>query len=107
MMRTLLALMVSGTVAILSLPVQASDARTGGARNADGDEFSSRARGGRTSGVSRLHYYDPYPWWCSPPYTKRARTNYLGWPHTIYPPDYDRPYFGGVAGHPGGFGIYY
>jgi hypothetical protein len=50
-----------------------------------------------------MHYYDPYPWWWHPPHVKRARTNYLGWPHSNYPADYDRPYYGGVAGYPGGF----
>jgi hypothetical protein len=100
MTRMLLALTIASAAAVLILPAQTSAAERGGVRNAEQYDFSSRARKAR---VAKLHYYDPYPWWWHPPVVKRARTNYLGWPHSYYPPDYNLPYYGGVAGYPGGF----
>lgn len=106
MTRTILAFALFATVAFLPFPMQAGAAERSGAQNLDHDEFSSRHRSDRRAGIARLHYRDPYPWWWYPPYVKRARTNYLGWPHSNYPPDYDKPYFDGVAGYPGGFWLH-
>jgi hypothetical protein len=103
MTRTILALALFATLAFLPLPTPAGAAEQSGIQNLDQHEFSSRHRSHRRAGIARLHYYDPYPWWWYPPHVKRARTNYLGWPHSYYPPDYDKPYFDGVAGYPGGF----
>jgi hypothetical protein len=91
-------------VAAMAHPAQAQTAGRNGPSIMTPDEFSSRQRS-EPGRVARMHYFDPYPWWWHPPYLKRARTNYLGWPHSVYPPDYDSPYFGGVAGYPGGFWI--
>lgn len=106
MTRMFFALAFSTALAFSSLPMQAYSAERSGIQNPDRDEFSSRQRSGRQAHAGRLHYYDPYPWWWYPPYIKRARTNYLGWPHSSYPPGYDAPYFGGVAGYPGGFWLH-
>jgi hypothetical protein len=100
MTRLLLVLTIAAAIALLTYPAETLGAERSGIRIADQHEFSSRARKAR---VARLHYYDPYPWWWHPPHVKRARTNYLGWPHTHYPRDYDLPYPNGVAGYPGGF----
>lgn len=100
MTRTFLTSAFFFSAALLPLSGSASGAERDGLRNTAQYEFSSRHRHARTA---RMHYYDPYPWWWYPPHVKRARTNYLGWPHSYYPPDYDLPYFGGVAGYPGGF----
>ncbi len=104
MTRIFWALAVFGIVAILSAPVQANGVKQSGIHAFAQHEFSSRHRGSRH--VTRMHYYDPYPWWWHPPFVKRARTNYLGWPHSNYPPFYDKPYFGGVTGYPGSFYLY-
>jgi hypothetical protein len=103
MTRTIFALAVAGTIAVFSLPIQAQASEQSGVRNQTPHEYSSRKRKVRHARVAGLRYYDPYPWWWHPPHVARARTNYLGWPHSYYPPDYDKPYFGGVAGYPGGF----
>jgi len=106
MTRPISAFAIAVLAAFLSFPVQANSAERAGIRNSQPHEFSSRHRGHKRSRVAGMHYYDPYPWWWYPPHLKRARTNYLGWPHTHYPPDYDLPYFDGVAGHPGGFWLH-
>jgi len=106
MTRMLSVLTLAGAVAVTMLPAETFGAERHGMRNTDQYTFSSRQRDHRKVRVTRLHYYDPYPWWWYPPHVKRARTNYLGWPHAHYPPDYDLPYFGGVAGNPGGFWLY-
>jgi hypothetical protein len=106
MTRTILAFSLVATVALLSPSTQGSAAEQRGLHNVSSHEFSSRHRSARYTKSARLHYYDPYPWWWYPPHVKRARTNYLGWPHSYYPPDYNKPYFDGVAGYPGGFWLY-
>lgn len=106
MTRIFFALAFSTAVAFSSLATQAHAEERSGIQNSDRHEFSSRHRNGRHAAAARLHYYDPYPWWWYPPHVKRARTNYLGWPHSFYPPGYDKPYFDGVAGYPGGFWLY-
>lgn len=100
MTRMLLALKIAGVAAILMLSTQVIVAERISVHSADGFAFSSRTR---TTRVEPLHYYKPYPWWWHPSHVKRARTNYLGWPQSDYPTGYDQPYFGGVAGYPGGF----
>lgn len=106
MTRLFLAFAFFGMIAVLTLPTPAGSAEPDGMRTSQPHEFSSRHRGTRIHRTTRLHYYDPYPWWWHPPHVKRARTNYLGWPHSYYPPDYDKPYFDGVVGYPAGFGFY-
>jgi hypothetical protein len=100
MTRSFLTACLLSAAATLPLSAPASAGERDGLRNSAQYEFSSRHRHARST---RMHYYDPYPWWWHPPHVKRARTNYLGWPHSNYPADYDRPYYGGVAGYPGGF----
>lgn len=97
MTKVFSALTVLGTMVLLSLPAGAVD-RQNGIRKLDQYEFSSRHRGWRHQRVSRLHYYDSYPWWWHPPYVGRVRTYYLPWPYAERSPDYDRPYPSGVVG---------
>lgn len=91
------------------LQIQPGSAKTKGTQSTgiaqiDNHEFSSSHRGKRYKRVARMHYYDPYPWWWHQPHVARARTNYLGWPHSNYPVNYERPFFDGVVGYPGGYG---
>jgi hypothetical protein len=104
MMRLLSLSAACAVAAYMALPVQAARAEPGLARAAAPQDVSSRQRTAKQVRVRRMHYYDPYPWWWYPPYGQRVRTNYLGWPHTSYPPGYERPHFDGVAGFPLGRG---
>lgn len=99
MIKMISTLTLLGTMVLLSLPAGAAE-RQAGVRNLDQYEFSSRHRGWRHHRVSRLHYYDSYPWWWHPPYVHRARTYYLPWPHAVRHADYDLPHVSGVAGYP-------
>ena len=97
MTRLLSACAVIGLLSVFSAPADAGQ-RADGVRNADQYEFSSNGRK-RYGYRTKMHYYDPAPWWWYEPYAYRARTYYQPWPVAPADPHYDLPHPSGVVGY--------